>query len=122
MATGMQTAGAIAAYPDVPTLGMSTWAEMSGMHPDNPLVGGHGSPSQRFDTDATYGTPRRMVSEQIAEPLPNAPQQGHWTELLNFRGNPVAWVALAAIAYLGLVHLHVNAKVGPYRGSVGVGQ
>src|SRR5438270_103472 len=93
--------------PDVPDVGLGQWAAVSGMHPDDPLVGGRGG--------MVGGTRRvaRAAPDQTA--LPGAENiQGHYSQLLNFKGSPMPWLLLAAIAYLGLVHLHVagGASVG----------
>lgn len=91
------------------------------MHPDSPLVGGRGTPSGGVDPDFKYR--RTAVAAETTAPKPGAAQvQGNWRDALDFKHSPMAWAMLAAVAYLGLVHLHVNAKVGPYKGSAGVGR
>jgi hypothetical protein len=106
MATGQLQGGGVFSWPDVPTLGIQTWAGMSGMTPGHPLVGGSGPGSQNGVTGA------RSVA--IAQPPPTqgavagAPGSQNWRELFNLKGNPTGWVLIAAILYLGLMHLHVR--------------
>jgi hypothetical protein len=117
MAIGQgQTAG-LFAMPDVPALGAATWGQMSGMHPDSPLVGGRGAPNGGIDPDYKY----RRVALASPDAMPVGQRQ-HFSELLNFSHSPLPWILLAALAYLGLVHLHVNSRVGPYRATAGVGK
>lgn len=94
-------------------VGYADWATMSGVSPAHPLVGGSaGQPG--------YGsTATRTVA--VAAPQSQSPQatsaRSHWSELFNFRGNPTGWVLVAAVLYLGLMHVHVRAG-----GSAGFGK
>jgi hypothetical protein len=117
MAYGQQQGGGVFALPDDPSLGAQTWAQMSGVHPDSPLVGGRGAPSGGIDADYHYR--RVAVASPAQQPVG---QRAHASEILNFRGSPMPWILLAALGYLGLVHLHVLGKIGPYSGSAGVGK
>lgn len=109
MATGQDTAvRGVFAVPDVPSLGPMTWAEMGGVHPDSPLVGGRGSPTGGVDPDYKY----RRVAVGSTAATATATPVGHFSELLNFRGSPMPWILLAAIAYLGLVHVSVAGSAG----------
>jgi hypothetical protein len=117
VAFGQGQGGGLMALPDNPALGMQTWGEMTGVRPDSPLVGGRGTPSGGIDPDFKY---RRVA---IAEPMHQAVgQRSHFTELGNFRGSPMPWLLVAALAYLGMVHLHLNGRLGPYRAAAGVGK
>jgi hypothetical protein len=117
MAIGQGQGGGLFSLPDVPSLGPATWGDMSGVHPDSPLVGGRGTPSGGIDPDFKY---RRVA---LASPSQQeVGQRAHASELLNFSHSPMPWILIAALAYFGLVHLHVNGKVGPYRASGGVGK
>jgi hypothetical protein len=117
MAIGQGQGGGLFGRPDNPSLGPLTWTEMSGLHPDSPLVGGRGAPSGGIDPDFKY----RRVAVATPDQMPVGQRQ-HAAELLNFSGSPMPWILLAALAYMGLVHLHVIGKVGPYRASGGVGK
>jgi hypothetical protein len=115
MATGQGQGGGLFALPDMPELGASTWAEMSGVHPDSPLVGGRGTPSGGVDPDFKY----RRVAVATPDGMPVG-QRAHFSEVMNFSGSPMPWLLLAALAYFGLVHLHLAGRLGPYRASAGV--
>jgi hypothetical protein len=117
MAIGQGQGGGLFAMPDSPELGPQTWGGMSGMSPESPLVGGRGTPSGGVDPDYKY----RRVAVAAPEQLPVGHRQ-HYSELLNFSHSPMPWLLLAALAYFGLVHLHVNSRIGPYRAAAGVGK
>jgi hypothetical protein len=116
MAIGQGQGGGLFAMPDVPSLGPQTWAQMSGVHPDSPLVGGRGAPGGGIDPDYKY----RRVALASPDQMPIGQRQ-HFSELLNFRGSPMPWLLLATLAYLGIVHLHILGKVGPASASAKVG-
>lgn len=110
MATGMLQ-GPVFEWPAQPETGYDTWAAMSGMQPGHPLVGGNaGRPG--------YEGGQRQVA--IADPATNAtlgaasgsPASAHFSEILNFKGNPIGWVLLFSIAYLALTHMHMRAGAG----------
>lgn len=93
--------------------GYLDWAGMSGMSPESPLVGGQaGQPG--------YGAGQRQVavgqSDVTLGAASGSPAAANWRELFNLRGNPVGWVCLATIAYLGLTHLSLRGSA-----SAGVG-
>jgi hypothetical protein len=110
MATGLgQDAGAFT-WPDVPDVGYQDWAQLTGMQPAHPLVGGNaGTPG--------YGGGQRSVAvadpsqAAVSQVAAGSPARASWAELFNLKGNPIGWVLIAAIAYLGLAHIHVNAGV-----------
>jgi hypothetical protein len=94
-----------------PMSGYEDWAGMSGMQPAHPLVGGSaGSPG--------YGGGQRSVALAAPDPTQavqsGAPVAAHWSQLFNLKGNPIGWVALASIFYLGIssIHLSAGANVG----------
>lgn len=111
--------GGVMDWPAVPDLGYADWAGMSGMQPGHPLVGGTaGAPG--------YGGGQRQVAvadpgqAAMAQVAAGSPARANWSELFNLKGNPIGWVLLAAIAYLGLMHVHVNAGVnGGFSGGKG---
>lgn len=107
---GLGQGGGVFAPPTVEGVGYDDWATMSGMQPAHPLIGGSpGSPG--------YGGGQRQVAVAdpatagLAQVAAGSPARANWTELFNLKGNPIGWVAIAAILYLGLMHLHVRAGV-----------
>lgn len=107
-ATGQLQGGGVFSWPDVPELGYETWAEMSGMQPAHPLVGGQaGQPG--------YEAGQRQVAvsdpAQVAVAQSGQGARANWAELFNLRGNPIGWVLIAAVLYLGLAHLHVRGGI-----------
>jgi hypothetical protein len=109
MATGQDQGGGVFALPDVPSLGLATWADMTSMQPGHPLVGGEaGQPG--------YGGGQRQVmiasgSQQNTQTL-GSPARSHWSELFNLGGNPIGWVLIAVVLFWGLQHIHVRAGAG----------
>ncbi|HET8978549.1 MAG TPA: hypothetical protein VFN87_10340 [Solirubrobacteraceae bacterium] len=96
------------AVPDVPDVGYQDWATMTGMQPGHPLVGGTaGSPG--------YGAGQRQVavsdpgSAALGQVAAGSPARANWSEVFNLKGNPIGWVLIAALVYLGLMHIHVRA-------------
>ncbi len=111
--SGVGQSGGVFEWPAVPELGYDTWAEMSGMQPGHPLVGGvAGTPG--------YGGGQRQVAIAQANPTAGvasgAPARSHWSELFNFKGNPIGWVLLMALGYYALNHIHFRASVGAKAG------
>jgi hypothetical protein len=118
MATGQMQEGGVFEWPATPEVGYEDWAGMSGMSPGHPLVGGSaGVPG--------YGGGQRQVA--VAAPNPTAgvasgsPARANWAELFNLRGNPIGWVLIAAVLFLGLMHIHVKAGANAGFGA-GVGK
>jgi hypothetical protein len=110
---GMETqpGGGVMDSPLVGGVGYADWATMSGMSPASPLVGGQaGQPG--------YGAGQRQVAVGEAPvtlaSASGSPAAANWRELFNLKGNPIGWVCLAAIAYLGLTHLSIrqNLSIG----------
>lgn len=109
MAIGQGQGGGLFAQPDMPSLGPATWADMGGVHPDSPLVGGRGAPSGGIDPDFKY---RRVAVASVDVTPASGGSAGSFSELLNFKGNPLPWILIAAIAYLGLVHVSIAGSAG----------
>lgn len=106
MAEGLGQGGAVFEWPVVTSAGYEDWAGMSGIDPGHALVGGSaGSPG--------YGAGQRQVA--VASPDPTggvaagSPMRANWTEAFNLKGNPISWVLIFAVLYLGLMHIHVKA-------------
>ncbi|MGI8412660.1 MAG: hypothetical protein ACR2QA_09235 [Solirubrobacteraceae bacterium] len=125
MATGQGQSGGVFGWPDLPELGQESWAQTSSMHPYNPLVGGRaGSIGGQGGVNVT-GNERRVAIASPASAATGGPVRGHYSELLNLKGNPIGWVLIAAIVYLGLAHisLHgsITGKAGKARGNASGG-
>jgi hypothetical protein len=124
MATGQGQTGGVFGWPDVPDLGPETWASMSGVSPDSPLVGGRGG---GYGGVLVTGNERRVAvgSPTAAGAAGSAPTRGHFSEILNLSGNPIGWVLIAAILYLGLAHISLHGslrgRAGKTRGSASGG-
>jgi hypothetical protein len=111
--------GGLLVSPNVATLGVADWSAMSSMSPAHPLVGGSaGRPG--------YGSGQRQVvvsdpsQAQMSTVASGAPARSNWSEIFNLKGNPIGWVLIASILYLGLMHIHVNAGVtGGFSGGKG---
>ncbi|MDQ2897924.1 MAG: hypothetical protein M3Y09_20205 [Actinomycetota bacterium] len=106
MAIGQDQTGGLFARPDVTSIGVESWAQMAGVHPSSPLVGGRGVPDGGIQANYPYS--RVAVSGTAS----NAPVPSHVSEILNFKQSPMPWLLGAAILYLGLIHLHVNGTAG----------
>lgn len=108
---GMGQGGGVFDWPALPDVGYDDWATLSGMQAAHPLVGGSaGSPG--------YGGGQRQVAvadgggaAAVAQVAAGSPARANWSEVLNLKGNPIGWVMIAAILYLGLMHIHVRAGV-----------
>lgn len=100
--------GGLFTWPEPDDVGYMDWAQMSGMSPAHPLVGGTaGSPG--------YGGGQRSVAVSdpgqaaVGQVAAGSPARASWAEIFNLKGNPIGWVLIASIVYLGLMHIHVNA-------------
>lgn len=110
MAMGQNQRGGLAAMPDLPELGPATWSELSGMDPGHPLVGGRGPYG---NVDADYHLRQVAIAHGRPQPMPGAEAvQASWRELGDLKHNPLPWVLIAAVLYLGLFHVHVSGGVG----------
>lgn len=118
MATGQLQGGGLFAWPDLPELGPNTWAQMTGMAPEHPLVGGSaGRPG--YGSAATRRVAIADQSQQLSDVASGAPARAHFSELANLRGNPIGWVLIIAVLYLGVMHIHVRAGAS---GGIGLGK
>jgi hypothetical protein len=116
MATGQMQGGGVESYPLVPEAGYEDWASMSGISPAHALVGGQaGNPG--------YEGGQRQVAIAAPDPMSGvasgSPARKGPLELFNLKGNPIGWVLIAAVLFLGLMHIHVNAGAS---GGFGVGK
>jgi hypothetical protein len=108
--------GGLAATPDIPGLGPLSWAEMAGMSPEHPMVGGPDIAGLgAFDVDRGRS---RIVSLPDVGPTagpvagPGVNLIDDWRDLFNFRGSPMPWLLLGSVVVLGLMQLRISARVG----------
>jgi hypothetical protein len=115
MALGLSRRGGIASEPQLPNLGLDSWAEVSMMQPDSPYLGGGSG------ADPDGGVMNPMWSRQRISSLPGAAtaaasgapsSMSHWSDLFNVQHNSTFWILIAAILFLGLMHLRVAGSVG----------
>jgi hypothetical protein len=102
MAIGLDTSGngGVMSVPQVPGLGDDQWAQMSGMSPAHPLIGGYAG-------SAGYGTGQRRIStipNQGAAIASGNPSYQHWSQLFNLKNNPIGWVLILILAYYAMHH------------------
>lgn len=116
MAYGLADVGGVMDRPVTDSdVGFEDWGTMSGISPAHPLVGGSaGQPGY-----GSYATRQVAIAAPAATLTAGQPARAHWSELFNFKGNPIGWVLIAAILYLGLMHIHVRAGAS---GGVGFGK
>lgn len=134
MAMGMTEWSGAIAPADVRGAGEAEWQTVSGMSPGNPLVGGpRVAGLGAFDVDRGRGSHPMpgmvtMPGEGGAQPwtgamagVPGVELLDDWKDLFNFRGSPMPWLLLLALAALGVAQLSISGRVGPIRagGSVG---
>lgn len=127
MPAGMVEASAVIAPPDVRGAGEMQWSTVSGMEPTSPLVGGpHVEGLGRFDVDR--GRSRIVSIPGATDPAtgsgagaPGVELLDDWRDLFNFKGSPMPWLLLLALAALGFAQLSVAARVGPAKAAAGIG-
>lgn len=120
MAGGQGQGGGLFGWPDLPELGQESWAGMSSMHPDSALVGGRAGAIGSAGVNVT-GQERRVALGAATTPAAGGPVRGHYTELGNLKGNPIGWVLLAAILYLGLAHVTLHGSLSGRAGKAHAG-
>jgi hypothetical protein len=108
MAYGLSDVAGVFSLPPDTELGYDTWAEMSGMSPHHPLVGGHaGQPGYE-------GGQRQIAVAQAPATMAasaGAPPAAHWSQLFNLKGNPIGWVAIGVLLYYALNFVHFRGGV-----------
>jgi hypothetical protein len=118
MAFGQLQGGGLMDPPAVQGLGVGDWTQMTGMNPAHPLVGGTaGRPGYETGQRQVFVADSSMASQ--AAVASGSPMRANWTEIFNLKGNPIGWVLIAAILYLGLMHIHVRAGAS---GAIGAGK
>lgn len=108
MAYGLSDVAGVFALPPEPALGYYEWAELSGMDAGHPLVGG-------YSGEPGYGRLSGRVALGMADPTTaaaaGAPPAAHWSQLFNFRGNPIGWVLIFMLLYYALNFVHFHGSV-----------
>jgi hypothetical protein len=111
---------------DVHYAGADAWAQMTGMSPLNPLVGGSGMAVANMPYNVD-GARSRIVSTDAprVDPMdptgPGVALLDDWRDVLNFRGSPVPWLLLLSLAILGFMQLRVSARVGKHGAHAAIG-
>lgn len=90
------------------------WAQMVGIAPDHPLVGGGSEMgeniNQRWSRVVTQPYKQSgPAADTIATPDGSAGGLNHWRDLLNFRGSAAPWLLLILIAIVYFSHLKLQA-------------
>lgn len=127
MAMGMTEWSGALATPDVAQAGEGEWARMSGISPGHPAVGGpHIDGLGAFDVDR--GMARMATLPDAIGPTggamagaPGVELLDDWRDLLNFRGSPMPWLLLLALAMLGVMQASIFGRVGPARAGASIG-
>lgn len=128
MATGVNDqTGGVMSPSDVHFAGADAWAQMTGVSPMSPLVGGPGqgtaeSPAGPYTID---GHASRIVTNDAA-PIagitgPGSAVLDDWRDVLNFKGSPAPWLLLLLLVMLGFMQLRVQARAGKAHGNVAIG-
>jgi hypothetical protein len=127
MALGMTEWSGAIAPADVRGAGEMEWATVSGMAPSHPLVGGPHVPGLgAYDVDRGRGAriqtlPAGEGGGSTSGGGPDLALLDDWKDLLNFRGSPMPWLLLLALAALGVAQLSISGRVGPIRAGGAVG-
>lgn len=109
--------------------GEMSWQTVSGMNPGSPMVGGPHVPGLgMFDVDRGRARIVTLPGEGGAAPwtgamagVPGVELLDDWRDLFNFKGSPMPWLLLLALAALGVAQLSISGRVGPIRASAGAG-
>ncbi len=100
---------------DVRGAGPMEWAEMVGIAPDHPLVGGGSEMgnniNERWSRVITQPYSQAgPAADTIATPEGAASAMGHWRDLFNLRGSATPWLLLLLVAIVYLSHLKLSAS------------
>lgn len=128
MPTGMIRSSGAIAPPDVRGAGEMEWSTISGASPESLEVGGPYVEGLRsWDADRGYSRVittvpgAREPASGAGAGAPGVELIDDWRDLFNFRGSPMPWLLLFALAMLGFAQLGASARVGPARASASVG-
>lgn len=127
MATGLTEWSGTLAPTDVPNAGEMSWTSIAGIDPEDPRVGGpHVAGLGAGDVDR--GRSRIATMADASQPwtgagagTPEGRRMDDWRDLFNFRGSPMPWLLLLALAALGMLQLSVAGRVGPVRAAAAAG-
>lgn len=119
----LDNTGGVLATPDLPGAGALSWAEMVGVSPESPMVGGPAVEGLgAFDVDRG-GSRIATLSDAGPTTGPAAGPGVHllddWRDLFNFKGSPMPWLLLASLLVLGLMQVRVSARVGGKTTAIG---
>lgn len=135
MATGRQTSatGGVIDAADVRGAGDAEWANLTGISPDHPLVGGGSNmpynivsensrivttPAGQSGAASTGGLASSPTNSFAAEGIK---QLDDWRDLFNFKGSPMPWLLILALAVLFFAHASVQARAGAFGRKASVG-
>lgn len=94
------------------------WAQMVGISPDHPLVGG-GSEMGPYNMSSRWN---RVITQPISqagpaadtisspEGAPSGGGLGNWRDIFNFRGSATPWLLLFLVVIIYLSHLKLRAS------------
>jgi|SRR5690242_15944378 len=128
MATGRATArgGGVISEADVRGAGEMEWANLVGIRPDHPLVGGSGPGSWAGPITGEYSrivtTPAGQAGAATAGGLMATPDGyaagikhlDDWRDLFNLKGSPAPWLLLVTLAIVFFAHASVQARAGAF--------
>lgn len=128
MATGRQTSytGGVVDAADVRGAGDAEWANLIGVAPDHPLVGGGSAmpynivsensrivttPAGQSGAASTGGLASSPANTYAAEGIR---QLDDWRDLFNFKGSPMPWILILALGVVLFAHASVQARAGAF--------
>jgi hypothetical protein len=127
MATGRATAraGGVIAESDVRGAGEMEWANLVGIRPDHPLIGGSGPGSW---AGTIVGENSRIVTTPAGQAgaatggvmvTPDGVAAGinhldDWRDLFNMKGSPAPWLLLVTLGIVFFAHASVQARAGAF--------
>lgn len=126
--------GGVLSAADVRGGGSMEWAAMIGVAPDHPLIGGSGSRAYNVAEDQQntriVTTPAGQSGAASHGGLAAVPdgmggkavnQLDDWRDLFNFKGSPMPWLCLIALAVLFFAHASIQARAGAFGKKASVG-
>jgi hypothetical protein len=135
MATGRETGytGGTIDPADVRGAGDAEWANLTGIAPDHPLVGGGSAMAYNISSENSriVTTPAGQSGAASTGGLASSPtnsfaaegikQLDDWRDLFNFKGSPMPWLLLIALGVLLFAHASVQARAGAFGKKAAVG-
>jgi hypothetical protein len=124
--------GGVIDAADVRGAGDMEWANVVGIAPDHPLIGGGGampylisSENSRIVTTPAGQRGAASAGGLVATPDSNA--QGaikhldDWRDLFNIKGSPMPWLLLVSLGVVFFAHASVQARAGVFGKKAAVG-